>query len=93
MNDLDLCDVIFDTLETMSSAAVYHYDNENMSAAAAIIEEWTDSNDQCILTHYLRDTTETLERELLYTSMDEELKEITYGTFTFIPDTTELPNQ
>jgi len=90
MNDYDLCDIIFDTLETAASAAVQHYDNGDMQDAASILSEWTDTNDQCILTHYLNDTTETLKRELLYTSMDEELKELTYGTFTFIPETTEL---
>ncbi len=82
MNDFDLSDIVFDTLETMSAAGVLHYDNDNMAAAAAIIEEWTDSDNQCVLTHYLNDTTETLEKELLYTT-----DELLLGSFTFVPDT------
>ncbi len=82
MNDFDLSDIVFDTLETMSAAGVLHYENDNMAAAAAIIEEWTDSDNQCVLTHYLNDTTETLEKELLYTT-----DELLLGSFTFVPDT------
>ncbi len=85
MNDFDLSDIVFDTLETMSAAGVHHYDNDNMAAAAAIIEEWTDSDNQCILTHYLNDTTETLEKELIYIRADEP--GLLLGSFTFVPDT------
>lgn len=85
----DLNDIVFDTLETMSVQTVNHYEDNNMRDAAAILEEWTDEADQCILTHYLADTTETLEKELMYIIVDDIFKELGLGSFTFVPE--ELP--
>ena len=73
----------------MSVQAVTHYDDNNMRDAIAILEEWTDEADQCILTHYLADTTETLEEELMYIIIDTQIKELGLGSFTFVPE--ELP--
>jgi len=86
MTDYDLCDIIFDTLETASCAAMHHYDNGDMQDAAAILSEWTDTSDQCVLTHYLNDTTETLTKELLYITIDEAQREFGMGEFTFVPE-------
>lgn len=85
----DLQDIVFDTLESMSVQTVIHYEDNNMRDAAAILAEWTDTADQCILTHYLADTTETLEEELMYIIIDEQIKELGLGSFTFVPE--ELP--
>ena len=84
----ELSNSIFNGIVSQTTIAVNHYDTGRYEDASAIINEWTTSSDQCILTNHLNDTIDTIEDELLYVTLTES--EITYGTFQFLPEV-ELP--
>ncbi len=88
MNEFDLSDTIYNSLETQTNQALAHFDSNRTDLAAVIVNEWTTESGECILTHYLQDTTETIKDELLYFSLSDD--EIGLGTFSFDPEA-ELP--
>ena len=83
-----LSETIADVLCVVAERALHHYDNENIADSCAIINEWTTSSGDSILTHFYTDTLESVTDELLYFIHDGS--QIGYGTFTFTPET-ELP--
>ena len=85
----DLTDIVFSSISSQTNQAVIHYDLTQFENATAIINEWTTISGECVLTHNLNDTMETIEDELLYVSFDET-DSVTYGTFNFVSET-ELP--
>jgi len=88
VTEFDLSDTIYDSLATQTNQALAHFDSNQTDLAAAIVNEWTVDSGECILTHYILDTTETIKDELLYFSLTDD--EIGLGTFSFDPEA-ELP--
>lgn len=86
--DQVLSETISDVLDVVASQALHHYDNDNLTDASAIINEWTTSSGESILTHFYTDTLESVTDDLLYFINNGD--QIGYGTFTFSPET-ELP--
>lgn len=89
MNDeIGLSDSIAMALEEQTQRAIEFTEKEDFVNAAAILNEWTLTGGGCILTHYLQETLEEIQEELLYASIEED--GIGYGSFTFDLDA-ELP--
>jgi len=72
---------ITDVLYTVAERALYHYENDNLDESCAIINEWTTSSGESILTHVYTETLELVKDELMYFIHDDG--DIGYGTFTF----------
>ena len=83
-----LADTVTQTLESQCAQAVRHTSNENLEDAGAILSEWTLSNNDCVLTNFLNETTHELTEHLIYISITD--KELIEGTFSFDPEA-ELP--
>ena len=84
---IELSNSIFSGITCQTAAAVRHYDTGQFENATAIINEWTTSTNQCVLTNHLNDTLEDIDDELLYVDLSDT--EITFGMFQFLPE--ELP--
>jgi len=87
MSDYNLADTIIETMQSMVEQTVHLTQTFELDDASSILSEWT-LDDECVLTKYLQDDTETIKGYLLYMSLTE--KQIGYGSFTFDPDA-ELP--
>jgi hypothetical protein len=88
VTEFDLSDTIYDSLATQTNQALVHFDNDQTELAACIVNEWTVDSGECVLTHYILDTTTEIEDELFYFSTTNN--EIGLGTFSFDPEA-ELP--
>ena len=89
MNDeIGLSDSLAMALEEQTQRAIEFTEKEDYVNAGAILNEWTLTGGGCILTHYLQETLEQIQEELLYASIEED--GIGYGSFTFDLDA-ELP--
>jgi hypothetical protein len=83
-----MSDVISKVLEEQTARAVVFTDGEDYANAGAIINEWTTSDGDCILTYYLKMELDCIQEELLYVNLKDT--EVIYGTFSFVPPV-ELP--
>ncbi len=86
--EYQLADTLQDTLENQCARAVHHTVHLNEANTGAILSEWTLSNNDCVLTNFLNETTADIEDRLLYVSFVND--QLTYGDFWFNPDV-ELP--
>ena len=86
--EYQLADTLQDTLQNQCARAVHHTVHLNEANTGAILSEWGLSNDECVLTHFLNETTADIEDRLLYVSFVND--QIVYGDFWFNPDA-ELP--
>jgi len=82
--EYQLADTLQDTLQNQSSRAVHHTVHLNEANTAAILSEWGLSNDECVLTNFLNETTADIEDRLLYVSFVND--QIVYGDFWFNTD-------
>jgi len=87
MND-DLSDAITDAVNSMAEVALSYIDTEDYKNAAAILNEWTTSDGQSILTHHFNDTVDQVEDLQMYCFTQEG--QFGYGTFSYDPEA-ELP--
>ena len=87
MND-DLSDAITDAINNMAEVALSFTDTEDYKNAAAILNEWTTSSGQCVLTHHYMDTVEDIKDLQMYAFLHEG--QFGYGTFSYDPEA-ELP--
>ena len=83
----DLDDSVNDTLDTMCNRIVSLYDIQAFESAAALLGEWTCTNDDNVLTKHLQYEVETVQENLMWMSIVDG--ELIYGEFTFSED--ELP--
>jgi len=88
MNQLDLADIVSESIASQCDAVVAHYDTENYDDASAILSEWTMPDNVCILASYISDNIQTVKGELHYMTVDSGT--IYVGSFSFTP-TDELP--
>ena len=86
--EYQLADTITDTLENQCAQAVKHSVQLNEANTGAILSEWTLSNNDCVLTNYLNQTTADIEDRLLYAAVVNG--QLIEGEFWFNPDA-ELP--
>ena len=86
--EYQLADTLQDTLENQCARAVHHTVHLNEANTGAILSEWTLTNNDCVLTNFLNETTADIEDRLLYVSFVND--QLTYGDFWFNPDV-ELP--
>ena len=86
--EYQLADTLQDTLENQCARAVHHTVHLNEANTGAILSEWTLTNNDCVLTNYLNETTAEIEDTLMYVSfVGDQLVE---GEFWFDPEV-ELP--
>ena len=62
---------ITDTIQLQSDRVLGLHELDEIENAAAIINEWTTESDECVLTKYLQEKTETIEDRFLYATIDE----------------------
>ena len=86
--EYQLADTIQETLENQCAQAVRHTTHLNEANTGAILSEWTLSNNDCVLTNYLNQTTADIEDRLLYAAVVNG--QLIEGEFWFNPDA-ELP--
>jgi len=87
-NEYQLADTITDTLESQTAQVIRNTEEKNEANAYAILSEWVLNDDSVVLTHYLNQTTDSIEDQLMYVTMSET--HITEGSFWFDPEV-ELP--
>ncbi len=88
MIDHPLSDSLATSLEEQCNRAIdFTEDNEYINAGA-ILSEWTLTSGGCLLTHYLSETLDTIQEELIYAHIEED--GIGYGTFSFVNEA-QLP--
>jgi hypothetical protein len=86
--EYQLADTIQETLDTQCTQAVKHTVRLNEAYTGAILQEWTLTNGDCVLTNYLNETTEDIKDRLLYVAfVNDQLIE---GEFWFDPEV-QLP--
>ena len=88
MTDHELGVAVAASLEDQAQRAIELTENSDYVNAAAILSEWTLSNGSCILTHYLSESLEDIDEDLLYAHIEED--GIGYGTFSFVGEV-QLP--
>ena len=88
MSDQELSVAVAASLEDQAQRAIALTETNDFVNAAAILSEWTLTNGSCILTHYLSESLEDIEEELLYAHIEED--GIGYGTFSFVGEV-QLP--
>lgn len=86
--EYQLADTIQETLESQCAQAVRHTTHLNEANTGAILSEWTLTNNDCVLTNYLNQTTADIEDRLLYAAVVNG--QLIEGEFWFNPDA-ELP--
>ena len=58
-----------------------HYNEEQTEVAAAIINEWTTEDGECLLSHFFDDSLHNLEPELMFVAYNEEQHELEFGDY------------
>ena len=82
---LDLQDTITEQIGVAAFTALRHHDEGQLEDAAALINEWTNHDGECLLTHFFDETLETIEEYMLYTALDAENSQLEYGDYSFQP--------
>ena len=83
MNQLDLADIVSESIASQCDVVISHYDAENYDDASAILSEWTMPDNVCILASYVSDNIQQVEGDLHFMTIDDS--DIFVGTFTFTP--------
>ena len=81
MPDLDLHDVTIEAIGVAAFGALKHYNEEQTDVAAAIINEWTTEDGECLLSHFFDDSLHNLEPELMFVAYNEEQHELEFGDY------------
>ena len=85
MSEFDLQDSITESIGVAAFTALRHYDADKLDDAAAMINEWTTSDGECLLTHFFDETLDNVEEFMLYTALDAENSQLEYGDYSFQP--------
>ncbi|AOV62016.1 hypothetical protein BOW86_gp092 [Synechococcus phage S-CAM7] len=86
--EYQLADTITETLTTISSRCSQLINEDRLEDVTSMLNEWTLNDDTVVLTHFLNETTDSIEDQLMYVTMSET--HITEGSFWFDPEV-ELP--
>ena len=82
---IDLQDTITEQIGVAAFTALKHHDEQRLEDAVAMINEWTNSDGECLLTHFFDETLESVEEYVLYTALDVENSQLEYGDYSFQP--------
>lgn len=82
MHDMVLGECLNSTIGVAAYTALSYYDEENMDDAAALINEWTTEEGQCLLTHYFDETLHEVSEDMLWANHLKSGK-LRYGISTF----------
>ena len=82
---LDLQDTLTEQIGVAAFTALRYHDEGNLDDAVALIDEWTNSDGECLLTHFFGETLESVEDHILYTAIDAENSQLEYGDYSFQP--------
>jgi len=86
--EYQLADTVTETLTTISSRCSQLINEDRLGDVTSMLNEWTLNDDTVVLTHFLNETTDSIEDQLMYVTMSET--HITEGSFWFDPEV-ELP--
>ncbi|QLF86145.1 hypothetical protein CC030809_00089 [Synechococcus phage S-CAM7] len=86
--EYQLADTITETLTTISSRCSQLINEDRLEDVTSMLNEWTLNDDTVVLTHFLNETTDSIEDQLMYVTISET--HITEGSFWFDPEV-ELP--
>jgi len=82
MHDTILEESLNTTIGVAAYTALSYYDEENMDDAAALINEWTTEEGQCLLTHYFDETMHEINEDMLWAN-DLKSGKLKYGIISF----------
>ena len=71
-----------ETIGVAAFTALRYHDDGNIEDAAALINEWTNDEGECLLTYWFDENLQAVKGELLWCN-SEEGPEFTYGTVNF----------
>jgi len=80
----DLNNAITEAVNDMAECAFQKLETEKVEDAVAILNEWTTSSGECVLTHHFQNTLETVTDPMMYSFVHE--KQFGYGRFSFDPN-------
>jgi hypothetical protein len=87
-NEYQLSDTITETLTTMTSRCNELILEDRTQDVYSILNEWKLQDDSVVMTHFLNNTTDSIEDVLMYATISET--HITPGSFWFDPEV-QLP--
>ena len=82
---LDLQDTITEQIGVAAFTALRYHQEGRTEDSVAIINEWTNSKGECLLTHFFDETLDNVEEYVLYTALDAENSQLEYGDYSFQP--------
>lgn len=80
----DLDNAITEAVNDMAECAFRKLETEDVKNAIAILNEWTTSSGECVLTHHFQNTLDTVDDLMIYSFVHE--KQFGYGKFSFDPN-------